>query len=645
MKKLLLLLSLTFITVNAQHLRPDGWKIPENLLRLRLTNTDMQTARPASTVHFQEDFNAGIPSTWTVTDNAGTGAVWTHANDYGGNTLDGTPFVIADSDAAGNVNMDTYLESPVINVTGSPSVVYLTYDMYFQHYSSGLYEKGDVEVYDGTNWVVVRSYHGGDFGSWSNPLSEIVDVTSYINPSFKVRFHYYDANYEWFWAVDNVKIVSPDATDNDLSVVWGIPKAMPVNEEVHFSTIVKNEDLNTQDDFDVSVEVLDNAFNSLYSDTVSITGANLAVGQYYKVNFPNTWTAPATGDYQLTYKVMLPGDNNPANDTIMLPLKIRNFSYQADKVYSYIAYDGDASGDLNDFGTFDTATGNFTTIDSINGLLGLYYMGGDFVPFNYPALFAVDNFNTGYFINGNAVAYEVGFFPFLTDVITGVAFSDNGPSYYSTVRSLYLFTPYMDVIKIGDYNVSNPFILGIALDNSGNLYGIDAQTDKLYLINTSDATLTAVGDLGYNIEYIQDIGMDRENNILYATLLYDDGSGNYFGGLFVIDTNTGQATPVGTPGSDEYSICAYAPGSVLHTELFDNEQWTVYPNPAENILYMQWKTLPDRWEIFDLSGRRIGVNTSVQNSEILDITGWSSGTYIIKAYKDGHVAIRKFIKR
>ncbi|UOO38035.1 S-layer homology domain-containing protein [Oscillospiraceae bacterium CM] len=82
-------------------------------------------------------------------------------------------------------------------------------------------------------------------------------------------------------------------------------------------------------------------------------------------------------------------------------------------------------------------------------------------------------------------------------------------------------------------------IVDIAVDNAGNLYGLDINNDALLSINPSTAAVTQIGSLGLNINYAQDIAYDRDNGVLYGTLYAYDGGSH---GLYIINTSTGLAT-------------------------------------------------------------------------------------------------------
>jgi hypothetical protein len=160
---------------------------------------------PTTTLLFQ-DFASGIPGTWTVVDGGtGTGAAstWTTANP-GGRTLLVPPFAIVDSDEAGtSAAMNEELITPVVSTTGF-SHVSLELDHNYRNYAQGQVEKADIDVRStatGNNWVNVRRFTGAD-----NAGHLSIDLTPYSAANLQVRFHYYDAQFEWWWAIDDVAI-------------------------------------------------------------------------------------------------------------------------------------------------------------------------------------------------------------------------------------------------------------------------------------------------------------------------------------------------------------------------------------------------------------------------------------------------------
>ncbi|MFI0793442.1 S8 family serine peptidase [Micromonospora rubida] len=147
-----------------------------------------------------------VPADWSVVDNAGTGQVWdfTDAGDRGNLTGGAGNFAIIDSDnyAAGG-RQDTSLVSPVVDLADVATPVI----RFNQDYNWLGSDRADVDL----------SLDGG--ATWANVLRQAADVrgprvTEVPIPQaagkseVQVRFHYYDASYEWWWQVDNVLIGS-----------------------------------------------------------------------------------------------------------------------------------------------------------------------------------------------------------------------------------------------------------------------------------------------------------------------------------------------------------------------------------------------------------------------------------------------------
>ena len=171
------------------------------------------TWRTPGTILFEpttENFNNGMPADWTIVSGGTTADTWELVTSYSGSTLDGTPFMLVDSDGAGiGPILDEMLYSPVINTLGAEEL-YLEFDQYYRHLGTGSY--GNVDVFDGTDWVNVLS-QTATAGAWSAPNMQSIDVTAYANPQFQVRFHYFDNGaWAWYWALDNVTLTDQTST-------------------------------------------------------------------------------------------------------------------------------------------------------------------------------------------------------------------------------------------------------------------------------------------------------------------------------------------------------------------------------------------------------------------------------------------------
>ncbi len=171
---------------------------------------------------FMENFDGGIPSSWTIVDGGTSTDTWYMETPAGnpqssGASIDGTPFAYVDSDEAGSgKTLDEILVSPVLDASNA-ATLYLEFDQYYNYLSGAEYSK--VDVFNGTDWVNVLN-QTADAGSWTAPNHQVIDVTAYINDAFQVRFHYFDnAGWKWYWAIDNVELNEVVTRGGDRSLV------------------------------------------------------------------------------------------------------------------------------------------------------------------------------------------------------------------------------------------------------------------------------------------------------------------------------------------------------------------------------------------------------------------------------------------
>jgi hypothetical protein len=158
-----------------------------------------------------EDFESAEGwSQWTVTTGPGphTGGEWTRATSSDQRPPGSTGYyALSDSDGAGSGSRtSTILTSPPMDLSGVVSgQVTLECDLYFRYYEYGGDEHGYVEAYDGASWVTLVEYTSTVSGR------QVFDVTDQAlqNGEFRIRFSYQDAEYDWWFAVDNVRVTGP----------------------------------------------------------------------------------------------------------------------------------------------------------------------------------------------------------------------------------------------------------------------------------------------------------------------------------------------------------------------------------------------------------------------------------------------------
>ena len=107
-------------------------------------------------------------------------------------------YALTDSDACGSGSQtSTDLTSVAFNAAGMTNLT-LEFDMYFRHYNG---DNTTVQVYNGSSWVTVWSD-----SNTNDESHKTIDVSAYANNNFQIRFSYQNAAWDWWFAVDNVKL-------------------------------------------------------------------------------------------------------------------------------------------------------------------------------------------------------------------------------------------------------------------------------------------------------------------------------------------------------------------------------------------------------------------------------------------------------
>ncbi len=167
-------------------------------------------------------FENGIPSTWTVVDNEGTGVVWdvtgsgTCAGDSNYTNGSGKAACV-NSDAVGTVEFDTELRTNAITIPASATSATLRYTANYQNYNNRDFLDLDISTDGGVTWTTLLSWNEDHpVGSLYSPPGEdvVVDLSPYIGQTIILRWHYYDPNsgdWDWYAQIDDVALDCPGA--------------------------------------------------------------------------------------------------------------------------------------------------------------------------------------------------------------------------------------------------------------------------------------------------------------------------------------------------------------------------------------------------------------------------------------------------
>ncbi len=165
------------------------------------------------TLLLSEDFDAGVPGSWTVVDHLGNGCVWRDDDPGGRGNLTGGSgiFAIADSDMCDPMN--TELQTPAFDATG-----YTGLQIAYRNDYNDLGSTAHVDVYDGDTWTTIDDLSGV---SSRGPETRVVNTAAGAGSAHARISWHYAAGYDWWWEVDEIRIYGTTCTPQAGGLVVG----------------------------------------------------------------------------------------------------------------------------------------------------------------------------------------------------------------------------------------------------------------------------------------------------------------------------------------------------------------------------------------------------------------------------------------
>ncbi len=165
----------------------------------------------------EENFNGTtMPSGWSATTGP-TGCAWQfgfNGDLIGSGFTNAASFtsggVIFDDNACGEfINNVVELEGPVVDLVAA-NVISAGIELVYNHQVIGISGNFMVDVWDGSAWQNVLFVDGDDTApNTGTSQTKDIDVSAYINSSFKVKFIYDDENTQtWGIGIDNYKLLN-----------------------------------------------------------------------------------------------------------------------------------------------------------------------------------------------------------------------------------------------------------------------------------------------------------------------------------------------------------------------------------------------------------------------------------------------------
>ncbi len=370
-------------------------------------------------------------------------------------------------------------------------------------------------------------------GYWT--LREI-DLSSYASENCFLAFKYSGSNSsgadEWF--IDAVKVYDL-AIFPDLGV-----ESTTGFVELGSSVFPKIEVSNSFDviatDFEINVTIIDDLGTEVYNNTDILTGQSLGLGS--EMFFMSAeWITPELGSYTITASVTSDGDENPANDIL-----IQNCVISVSTARGQIV----TNNEILTYGSFDLATGDFTTINTQN--ISSYPAAAEEFNGTNVYRFGADNSHVLEIINNDGTITLVG------DIIggyggpTGMAWDWKNSIMYITFavvgNKTRLYTLNLETLVATYIGEGSNTFIGIDFVADGFLYGPIVDSAYFGKIDPETGATSIVGLTGLNptdVYFRQDVSYDVETNELY-TITGNQANDSFKFGTY--DLTTGAFTEI-----------------------------------------------------------------------------------------------------
>ncbi len=270
------------------------------------------TSQVFGQVVLTENFDTGIPATWTVNDlGAATGDSWAGTTGgFGGSYLDGTEFAFVNSDANGNGTlMIEELVSPTFDGTPYTSTgLFVSFDHFYRSVAG---DQGLVLLKNTAGGWDTLDVFVADDGAFGGPANKVYDITSSIHAAMQLRFVYDDGDqWAWYWAIDNFNVYVP--LSNDMSAVGVKATSACGSSDSYVDVTVLNSGYIAQSNIPVNVDI-SGAFTA--NATATIPGP-VAPGASMTVSV-GPFNSAAGGMVMVDAYSALTTDQNTANDTLV----------------------------------------------------------------------------------------------------------------------------------------------------------------------------------------------------------------------------------------------------------------------------------------------------------------------------------------
>ena len=331
---------------------------------------------PVQAQLFSEDFQGGIPATWTLIDNDGATpqpgyafftAAWIVLEDTPGDTV-----AASTSWYSPPATADDWMITPAITLPAAPAQVlrWQAYTYEAPPFADGYEVRVSVTGVAIADFTDVIFTIAAENTSWTNRQ---VDLSAYAGQTIHIAWRN-NSNDKNLLLIDDVEITDGapfyDVSLADAVFLGGEYDQIPASQAgspLSFGATVTNTGFDPVTNVDVNVELFDLAGNSLFTDAMGAVVSNLAVGASATFTPTGTYTpsAGAPDIYIAEYTVSIAEtDAQTNNDTFYSFVFITDSTYARDVnvLNGFVSLGTASGGGLNTFGqTYDLPAGGIVT--------------------------------------------------------------------------------------------------------------------------------------------------------------------------------------------------------------------------------------------------------------------------------------------
>jgi len=259
---------------------------------------------------FSESFSSGmLPSGWT-NDSSGMPALnlWLFDNPYNRNITGvgfDADFAIFDSDEGGDddgIQEDAQLTTPIIPLAGASGTLWLEFDEQFHTLGppSGATRRVMMSTNGGSSFTTINS-STFEIG-FPNPAEHsIYDISTALgNSNVMIRFDFENGDFDYWWAIDNVQVISRQTCVNPVNAGSAVSTMNSVCPGDTFYLTLSGADYATNLTYQWQSSTDNMNWNDMVGDTTDAAYAAQTGVTYYRCGLTCGGTTSYSNSIQIT---------------------------------------------------------------------------------------------------------------------------------------------------------------------------------------------------------------------------------------------------------------------------------------------------------------------------------------------------------